>query len=377
MKYLSSLLIVLLVLLCGCENKAENGGNRDSSDEIRGVWISVYDMPLPIESEEKFSEDIENMFSDIQNKNFNNVFVQVRAYCDAFYRSGIFPFSKFLTGVQGKDPGFDPMEIMITCAHAHNLKFHAWINPYRILSENDPSKLCISNPALKFIEQDDGSVYRCESGIYFNPASVGAQKLILDGIREIVENYDVDGIHIDDYFYPSTDENIDKKQFDAYSGNLSLDEWRMMNVNSFVGGMYSAVKSASKNVLVSVSPSGDVESNYASHFADVKRWLATEGYADLIIPQIYFGFENEENPFEKTLAQWKNLPCSENVGLSVGLALYKGGKEDEFAGSGKNEWLERSDIIKRQAELTKDLGYVMYSYSYTSNNAEWENFFGK
>lgn len=373
-KYLKMTVFILVFSLCSCANvsKAEI---TPSENDFRGVWVSVFDMPLPVESKEKFSENVEKMFSDIQNKNFNNVFVHVRAYCDAFYRSDIFPFSRFLTGVQGKDPGFDPMDVMIESAHAHDLKFHAWINPYRILSENDSSKLCSSNPALKFIEKNDGSVYVCESGIYFNPASAQAQKLILDGVREIVGKYDVDGIHIDDYFYPSTDESIDKKQFDSYGGDLSLNEWRMMNVNAFVSCMYSAVKSANKNVIVSISPSGNIESNYSSHFADVKKWLATEGYADIIIPQIYFGFENEDTPFEKTLDEWKSLSKSDGVRLAVGLALYKGGKEDEFAGSGKNEWLENSDIIKRQCEMVKDLGYVMYSYSYTSNE-EWKNFFG-
>lgn len=365
---------VLIFSLCSCV-RIRKSENTPSENDLRGVWISVFDMPLPIESEERFSENIEKMFSDIQQKNFNNVFVQVRAYCDAFYRSDIFPFSRFLTGVQGKDPGFDPMEIMIRSAHSHDLKFHAWINPYRILSENDPSKLSSDSPALKFIEKNDGSVYTCESGIYFNPASTQAQKLILDGVREIVKNYDVDGIHIDDYFYPTIDENIDKKQFESYGGDLSLNEWRMMNVNGFVSGMYSAVKSFDSRLTVSISPSGSIESNYSLHFADVKKWLCTQGYADLIIPQIYFGFENEENPFEKTLEEWRNLPRHENVKLAVGLALYKGGKEDEFAGSGKNEWLENSDIIKRQCGEIKDLGYVMYSYSYTENE-EWKSFFG-
>lgn len=373
-KFLKIAVFVLIISLCSCQNSRKTE-KTPSENDMRGVWVSVFDMPLPIESEEKFSENIENMFSDIQQKNFNNVFVQVRAYCDAFYRSDIFPFSRFLTGVQGKDPGFDPMELMIKSAHAHNLKFHAWINPYRILSENDPSKLSPDSPASKFIEKDDGSVYTCEHGIYFNPASAEAQKLILDGVREIVGNYDVDGIHIDDYFYPTMDENIDKKQFDSYGGDLSLSQWRMMNVNSFVSGMYCAVKSADSSLTVSVSPCGSIESNYSLHFADVKKWLCTQGYADLIIPQIYFGFENEENPFEKTLSQWKNLPRHESVRLAVGLALYKGGQEDNFAGSGKNEWLENSDIIKRQCEMIKDLGYVMYSYSYTSNE-EWKNFCG-
>ena len=189
MRFLSKITAILMIIcLCGCAKNPETAANEKNSAKIRGVWVSVFDMPLPVESEEKFTQDVEDMFSDIESKSFNNVFVQIRPCCDAFYRSKIFPFSKYLTGVQGKDPGFDPMEIMINSAHSHNLKFHAWLNPYRILSKNDPSKLCDGNPALRFINQNDGSVYLFDSGIYFNPACIKAQKLILDGVREIVEN---------------------------------------------------------------------------------------------------------------------------------------------------------------------------------------------
>ena len=358
--------LILIVCLSGCGKSVRS--DETGSAAIRGVWISIYDMPLPVDSEESFSAEIEKMFSSLQQQSFDNVFVQVRPFCDALYVSKIFPFSRCLTGVQGADPGFDPMKKMISCAHEHKLKFHAWINPYRILSENDISKLCSGNPALKMTDDGESSVFFCDSGIFFNPASVSAQKLILDGVREIVENYDVDGIHIDDYFYPTTDSSIDKNQFEKYSGNLSLNEWRMANINSFVSSMYSVVKSSGKNIVVSISPSGDIDSNYDLHFADVKKWLSCEGYADLIIPQIYFGFENQENPFKKTLEEWKALPRSKNVALAVGLALYKGGKEDEFAGTGKDEWLESSDIIKRQIEMLNDTGFALYSYSYLTNN---------
>ena len=148
----------------------------------------------------------------------------------------------------------------------------------------------------------------------------------------------------------------------------------MMNVNNFVSGMYSAVKAIDKNVTVSISPSGDIDSNYNVHYADVKKWLKEEGFADLIIPQIYFGFENEQDPFEKALNDWSSLPRSKSVSLSVGLAIYKAGKEDYFAGSGKYEWTQHSDIIKRQAKLSEEYGYVFFSYSYLSG-PEWDNYF--
>ena len=222
MKYSLKILVLaftFVFLFSSCSDDVEKELNF--SNDMRGVWISVFDLPLPIQSKEEFSEKINDMFSDINSKNLNNVFVQVRAYSDALYPSDIFPFSAKLCGVQGKDPGFDPLEIMICCAHHYSLKFHAWINPYRISSDSDTSKLSSDNPALKLIEKNQGDIIFCDSGIYYDPASLPAQKLILDGVREIVKNYDVDGIHIDDYFYPGTDESIDEKLYYHYGGELS------------------------------------------------------------------------------------------------------------------------------------------------------------
>lgn len=374
MKYVCKFFILIFIFLFLFSSCVQTQGeNRVIAEEMRGVWVSIFDLPLPVKNEDRFRQDIGKMFDDIRSKNLNNVFVQVRPYSDAFYRSDIFPFSSRLTGVQGKDPGFDPMEIMIYEAHSRSLKFHAWINPYRVLSGTTVSMLSPDNPAYKLLESDKGDVYVGSDGIYYNPASLTSQKLIIDGVREIVKNYDVDGIHIDDYFYPSTDEEIDKKQFSEYGGDLDLEKWRMMNVNSFVSGMFSAVKTIDKNVIVSISPSGDIESCYTSHFADVKKWMSEDGYADLIIPQIYFGFENEKNPFEKTLLQWTSLPRNKNVNLAIGLALYKAGQEDVFAGSGINEWIEHNDVIKRQVLLCKNYDYVFFSYSYTFGG-EWDNY---
>lgn len=339
---------------------------------VKGIWISIYDMDFLGENEDTFTQRADEMFSEISSKGFDNVFVQVRAFSDALYESDIFPFSSYLTGTQGVSPGFDPMDILLKCAHKHSLKFHAWINPYRILLQNDKSKICKANPAYELMTDGDESVYECEKGIFYNPASLKVQKLILDGIDEIVGKYDVDGIHIDDYFYPVTESDIDKKQYENYAGNLSLEEWRMMNVNSLVSGIYSRVKSRNADVIFSISPSGNIESNYTTHYADVKRWLRDKGYADWIIPQIYFGFENEYSAFEQTLESWKKLEKNEDVKLIAGLALYKGGKIDKNAGTGINEWVEHNDIIKRQIDLCKDLGYVLFSYSYISND-EFKN----
>ena len=133
------------------------------------------------------------------------------------------------------------------------------------------------------------------SGIYYNPSSKRAQKIIIDGVREIVKNYNISAIHMDDYFYPTVDEGIDVDLYTNYrneGGELSLDDWRRENVNTFISGLYSSVKSIKQDVKVVISPAGDIEKNYSMLYADVLKWCSQRGYADIIMPQLYYGFKN-------------------------------------------------------------------------------------
>lgn len=360
---------------------------EEKADEIRAVWISVYDMAdLKGMSEGGFRAKCENMFKDISERGLNHVFVQVRPSGDALYKSEIFPWSKYISGEQGVSPGYDPLEIFLKTAHSFDLKLHAWINPYRVSStSSDMAKLSETNPARRMYNDNPRDVYLSTEGIYYNPASEKVQKLILDGVREIVKNYDVDGIHIDDFFYPTTDEEIDKNEYEEYkghSGKASLDEWRRNQVNAFVSGMYSAVKSEKKNVIVSISPSADIVADTNVHYADVTLWCSEKGYCDWIIPQVYYGFENEYLPYRKSVNQWKELVATEDVKLVIGLASYKCGAEDLYAGKGKEEWQKNEDILCRQLKYLrkKDCdGFSLFSYNSLAipngtMKTEWENF---
>ena len=170
---------------------------------------------------------------------------------------------------------------------------------------------------------------------------------------------------MDDYFYPLTSSEFDKTEYDTYKkneGKLRFSDWRRENVNSLVSSIYSLVHSYSENIVFSISPSGDINKNYSSYFADVKLWLEEEGYADMIIPQLYFGFENETMPFEKVALKWMKLNRDDSVKLVFGLALYKEGQADELAGKGKNEWVENSDIIQRQIDYLVNCGYKEFAF---------------
>ena len=219
---------------------------------FRSVWITYYEISMKAQNggdESLFYQKVDEMFSRVQNAGFNTVIVQVRPYSDAFYPSRIFPWSAYLTGTQGKDPGYDPLAILVERAHAHGLFIHAWFNPYRVSYNPDFALLSKDNPARKWKEDadktNDGWLIVLENGIYYNPAVPEVQRMIIDGVREIVEQYEVDGVHMDDYFYPSTEEKIDQAQYDRYvkdGGQYSRAAWRRENVNTFVSGLYAAVK---------------------------------------------------------------------------------------------------------------------------------------
>ncbi len=386
MKKLFVLLMCMsLIFLSACNG--EIAEPIENKEEIRAIWISIYDLAgFKGISEGGFRAKAETMLSDIRERGFEHVFLQVRPGSDALYKSEIFPWSKYISGDEGKSPGYDPLEIFIISAHKNNLKIHAWINPYRISgTSSDMEKLSVDNPARKMYAQNKTDIYFSTEGIYYNPASTRVQKLILDGIREIVSNYDVDGIHIDDFFYPTTDSEIDKNEFAEYkenSGISSLEEWRREQVNAFVGGMYSTVKNENKNIIVSISPTADIEADMRTHFADVRLWCSETGYCDWIIPQAYYGFRNEYMPYKKVVNDWRSLVTNEKVQLVIGLASYKCGEEDLYAGSGKSEWQNNDGILKKQLQYLRKKncdGFSLFSYNSLSlpneiMKTEWENF---
>lgn len=370
--------IIYIFLCCviafsfyGC-TKEQNNNNTlitqpqvKSEKPIQGVWIYYNELSMISENggtEASFRKKICEIYDNCKSAGANTVFVHVRAFSDSFYPSKLFPWTKYLTGEQGKSVNYDPLKIMIEEAHKKALSFHAWLNPFRVLLSGDTSMLSDNNPALNLLNKKSDTVCKIEEGIYFNPASEESHKLIIDGVREIVENYNVDGIHIDDYFYPSTSEKIDKKEYEKYlsqGGKEKLDEWRRQKINAFVSGMYSAVKAIKPEVIVSISPAGNFDNNYNKLYADVKKWCSEEGYCDWIIPQIYFSFENKTLPFESTADEWKTAVTNDKIKIVAGLAAYK------TVNNPKDGWADKT-VIPRQKECVNNLGYdgwCLFSYS--------------
>lgn len=196
-------------------------------------------------------------------------------------------------------------------------------------------------------------------------------QLVYAGVRELVKNYRIDGIHIDDYFYPTTDAGIDSLQYKTYcdaGGTDALADWRCATINAFLAGLYSTVKAENPQVLLSVSPTGSLEKNLCEQYADVREWVCTPGYLDIIMPQLYYGFMHETMPFVQAANVWDTLPLLDSIYMVWGLAVYKYGQKDENAGSGSQEWIENDDIIVKQIQFLQQLkhynGFAMFSYKY-------------
>lgn len=343
------------------------------SVEMRAIWVSCYDYTSAAgKTKAQYKAVTDKMFKNIKDNGFNTAFVHLRANSDAFYKSDIFPYSTYIAGKEGNSLSFDPFEVLLESAKANGISVHGWINPFRVNTKNDVNVLSNSNPAKKILDSGnaDGRVCVLANGIYYNPAHTENHKLILEGVREIINKYDVDGIHIDDYFYPSTSEEIDKIQYSAYKssgGKLSLTQWRIANVNSFVSALYSTVKAIDSTLIVSISPSGQVDKTLAEAYADCRTWLKQSGYADIIIPQIYFGFDHQTQDFEKLLKQWAYLPRHASVKLVCGIPAYKCAKADAYAGTGKDEWIQNTDVLARQLQSIRKnknySGFAVFSYA--------------
>lgn len=314
---------------------------------------------------------IDKMLDNINELNFNCIMLHVSPFSDAIYNSKYFPYSYTLTKEEGKNPGFDYLEYFIKKAHQKKIQVHAWINPYRINATSNIEKLSKNNPAYSLL--DTSHVLVNNSGIYYNPASEIVKNLIINQVKEIINNYNVDGIHFDDYFYVQND--IDSLEYDNYlnnGGEMSLKDFRLYHTNDLVKRVYQVIKELDEKIIFSISPDGNVNNNYKYHFADVKTWLSSNEYVDMIMPQIYYGFDNQYKPFKDTFKEWKNLVKNEKIKLVPVLAFYKTGNIDDNAGSGKSEWLNNKDIIRRQiiflrANDVYGVGLFRYDFLFNKN----------
>ncbi len=343
-RFAAGLLICLMMLTGACGAGAGPQENPARTD-MKGVWVStVYNLDYPAKATtnaEELRRQADEILQGSADMGMNAVFLQVRPCADSLYPSEIFPWSVYLTGSQDAAPSqsFDPLAYWVEKAHSLGLELHAWINPFRVTrgGQEEWEKSSAQSPAR--LHPDWVVAY--EGNYYFNPGIPEVRELVIQGAEEIAKNYDVDGVHLDDYFYPGTDFD-DQQTFTQYGGEFKdIADWRRDNVNRLIKELGERLQAADPDLSFGVSPAGvwankeslaegsDPRGNqtYFTAYADTRRWVK-EGWLDYICPQIYW-YIGHKNADYKTLANWwAQTVEGTGVRLYIGMADYQAGNEN-------------------------------------------------
>lgn len=308
--------------------------------EFRGMWIAtVANIDWPSRNTLTATQQQSEMSSLLDvasNAGLNAVVLQVRAAGDLIYPSNLEPWARSLTGTQGTDPGYDPLLYAVQQAHQRGLELHAWFNPFRAGNLSDTSRFAPTHLARRRPDL----VRRYCSQLWFDPGETAVQDQAIAVITEVVTRYDIDAVHLDDFFYPYPDSNCpgldfpDSAGYSAYTqggGTLSRGDWRRDNVNRFVQRMYEAVHLASATVKVGISPFGIWRPGnptgitgldaYASIYADSRKWLQS-GWVDYFAPQLYWSTTSTGQNYN-SLITWWGQQNSQRRHLWPGLASYR------------------------------------------------------
>ena len=325
----------------------------DHPRELRGVWIAtVWNINWPSGSGLSASEsqaELLTLLDVAQDSGLNAVFFQVRPEADAMYASELEPWSRYLTGTQGGDPGWDPLAFLLEEGHARGLEVHAWMNPYR-------AKASSASTAASGHQSVVNSAYAYPYGstLWLDPGAPPVQDHLEAVIADLVTRYDIDGVHFDDYFYPYPDGTPfpDQDTYAAYGDGMDLSDWRRDNVNQMVQRVSATIAGINPAVRFGISPFGIYRpgqpegiqglDQYAELYADPVVWKAN-GWVDYLAPQLYWPTTQSAQAFEPLLDWWAELP---ETGRStyVGHALYQLDSSSKWS----------IDELREQVRLTQE-----------------------
>lgn len=346
-----------LVLLTSCSSRKESM-HYPLPSEVKGMWFSFVDYRtfLKETSSEDIEKEIDEILDNCEELGINTLFVHTVAFTDAFYDSKIYPKSNV---VSEKD--IDYLKIFVEKAHQRKMHIEAWINPMRSVTSEEMASMDESYILKQWVNEGNDSIYNFEGRYYLNIATEDTQTLILSVVEEILTNYDVDGIHMDDYFYPAkVDDGFDINQFKG-SSFQTIAEFRKYQVNELVDKIQALVHK--KSLVFGISPSGNIEYSRDVIFGDTEAWIKN-GSIDYVVPQLYWGYTNKAKPFENTLQEWQGLVEGTEIPLIVGLAAYKMGVESKD--SDREEWMNDPMILDKQIETSRSVenygGYIYFSY---------------
>ncbi|MEM7725540.1 MAG: family 10 glycosylhydrolase [Cyanobacteria bacterium P01_A01_bin.45] len=349
--------------------------------EFRGAWITTVwnsDWPskagLPV-SEQK--AELVKILDQLKKLNFNAVILQVRPEGDALYASKYEPWSAWLSGTQGKAPSpyYDPLEFAIAQCHQRNMELHAWFNPYRAKTSVSRGRNIYPHMAVTSPQY----VYRWGNQLWMDPGAKAVQDRAFNVIMDVVKRYDVDGIHLDDYFYPypiSGKSFPDSKTYSAYrktGGRLDIKNWRRDNVNRMVERLYQGIKSAKPNVQFGISPFGIYRPGYPAGirgldaydvlYADAKKWLE-QGWLDYIAPQLYWRIDQTAQSYSTLLKWWTSInPRKRHIYAGNNIARLDGK-------AWKNQEIIKQITISRSLSSNLSLGNIFFSMDSISRNRQ-------
>lgn len=362
----------------------KEGYRARNYDDMKAMWLSQFDLHglYCVNGQQRAPQEFRSLLVQMLDRvvqlGINTVIVQVRPYMDSMYPSEVYPMSKYVVGAYGVEAIYDPFSILLEEAHARQLSVHAWINPLRGMLTDEIAQVDPRYAVRRFYDDPikNGTVLvHSDERWYLNPAYEEARALIVAGAREIVNRYEVDGLHMDDYFYPSGCGEV----FDAVSylhycregGELPLQAYRREQVNTLVRELYAAVKDVREDVLFGISPGGNMNTNYHHLGADVYTWCSQPGYIDYICPQVYWGMEHETYDFVSVCRTFDEMITLDSVRLIIGMTVSKAKTGyDRYAGSGQHEWAQHKDILYRCLQHTRTLqhcagvSYFCYQYFY-------------
>ncbi|WP_430810214.1 MULTISPECIES: glycoside hydrolase family 10 protein [unclassified Carboxylicivirga] len=342
---------------------------------MRGVWVAtVANIDWPSRPGLKVKEqkqEVRNIINHCKALGLNTIFLQVRPASDVLYRSRLEPWSKVLTGEAGKRPGYDPLQYWLEQAHQQGLELHAWINPYRAaLNQKDPL------PPMHPYHQRPDMFVEYGGKLYYNPGHPQANVHINRVVKELIENYDIDGIHMDDYFYPYPIQGEvfpDSVCFEKYGQSFEdINAWRRHNVNETVQSIRSTIKTSKPWLAFGISPFGVWRnksddprgsesmagtSNYDGLHADILLWMERK-WIDYVVPQLYWGTSHTAANYN-SLSAWWGANHSE-VPVYIGHGIYK-------IGSDRPDWQDRYQIprqLQRVRSHPNLNGSVYFSYKH-------------
>jgi uncharacterized lipoprotein YddW (UPF0748 family) len=377
--------IVALASVFGSVHFARADERRNEPQvEFRGVWIaSVSNIDWPskkgLSTAEQKAELIA-MLDKAAELKLNAVIFQVRPMSDALYVSDIEPWSEYLTGTMGKAPSplYDPLELAVVEAHARGLELHAWFNPYRARHSSATSPISDEH----IIKRRPDLAKRYGTHYWLNPTNREVQDYTMRIVLDVVHRYDIDGVHIDDYFYPYPEKGTDGKiipfpdddtwqQYQKGGGKLSRDDWRRNAVNRLIERMYREVKATKPSVKVGISPFGIWRPGnppgiagfdpYTEIYADSRLWLQ-HGWCDYLAPQLYWPLKQEKQSFPRLLAWWSEQNSKHRL-LCPGLYTSRvTGKEKGWPAS---EVVEQVKLTRAQPGAS---GHIHFSMRALMNN---------